>query len=138
MYSAAKTIDLSKPNNWKVAESTDWVAVTATTGGTGYGAHITLSDKDSRYVIMATNTSADTAATVTVVAGDGPQASPHTPSVSLAAGKTAYIQVESGGYKFINATHALSAQVDGGNGCDKVFVTSTTDDVKVCLLHTVL
>lgn len=138
MYSAAKSVNLSKPNTWKVLDSTEIVAAGQATSGDTYGVSCHFADKDSRYLIMVTNTAASGSANVFVQAGDSVFATTKHPTVSLAAGKTAFIQVESGGFKFVNVTHKLRDEVADGNDSDKVFVICDSASVKVSLLHTVL
>ncbi len=138
MFSNAKIIDLGKANQWKTLPDGDMTQVGEAATGTGYGIGCKLTDRDSRYVIMVTNTSSTTAAEVKVAAGNSFMSTGKQPAISLAAGATAFIQVESGVCKYVENKGDMAGEAGDEGAVDKVFVLSDKSTVKACVLHTVL
>ena len=139
MFSNVSIVNLGKPNAWKKVAAADWTAVAVSADDNSvYGGHITLTDRDQRYLVVATNTAESGTASVSVKAGNAFQSNGKDATVSLAAGDVAYIQVESGMFKVVTADAAAGTNVSDGNTMDKVFIATDSDDVKLCVLHLVL
>jgi len=138
MFSAVTNIELAKANKWKTIQSAETAAVGASAGDNGYGVSFAMTDRDARYLILATNTADSATATVTVKAGNGINATAYEPSVTLAAGASAVIQVESGCFKHVKDAGAMKVESSDASIVGKVFVVSTTAAVTVQVFHTVL
>lgn len=85
------------------------------------GAEFTMTDKDEKYLIVVENASVDTAKTVTIKAGNGPQGVADL-AQSIAAATTRYINIESGKYKNITGDNAGKVLVEGTDANIKLSV----------------
>ena len=139
MFKQLAITHLSKINAWTAPDSLaeEALAESGTTAGL-YGGFFDMDDKDSRYLIKIENIHPTTAATVYVEPGDAHWAGVK-PSVSVPAGKVAYIQVESGRHKFVTEGAPLLAHcADTITSKGKVFLTGTSSSLVVTVFHTVL
>lgn len=139
MFGNVNIVSLGKPNQWKTLSSSDWTAMAVSAADeTLFGGAVAMTGRDDRYLIMVTNTHETDAATVTVKAGNAFQSTGKDVTLSLAAGATAYIQVESGRFKCATTDAPMSANITGGNAMDKVFLTASAATVKACVLYLAL
>lgn len=138
MFSNIKELELSKAGAWAVLPSQMMTALgVGCTNSSEYGAYFKMEDRDGRYLLMVKNNHPTIASTVSVMVGDGTCAAGKEPTVILASGQSAIIQLESGRFKHVQSNELLDEQsgVDG-RGC--VFVTAGNGDISACMFHTVL
>ena len=138
MFSEVSEIKLQKLNQWRTNVAADETVVGASVGDNGYGAVISMPDRDAKYLIMATNTSGSSPVTVRVKAGNGVNATAFEPAITLGASSSAIIQIESGCFKHVKDEGVMKAESAETSIMDKVFVTATTSTVKIKVFHTVM
>ena len=138
MFSEVSETKLQKLNAWRTIVAADETTVGASAGSNGYGAIITLADKDAKYLIMATNTSESTPTVVKIKAGNGVNASTFEPTLTLGPSCNAVIQIESGLFKHVKDEGAMKVESESQSIVGKVFLTSTTATVKLKVFHMVM
>lgn len=122
-------IDLgNKPNVAKVLTAASDIYTTVATNGADsatYGVHFKMKERQDKYtIILKNNTSGGGAATVvaTIKGGNNGKWSNGDLAVSIASGKLAIIQIESG--RFMNETPNATLKALAGYGSD------STEDMK--------
>jgi len=138
MFSQVNETKMQKLNTWKTIIAAEEASVGASAGSNGYGAIITLADKDAKYLIMATNASDSSPAQVKIRAGNGINATTYEPAQTLGPGSTALIQIESGCYKYVKDEGPMKVESASDSIVGKVFLTTNSSAVKVKLIHMVM
>lgn len=141
MFAEAKSNSLTSLNHWKLLDETHMtnLAVSASTAGL-YGVYFDMTEKDGRYLLMVKNTAESGNANVTVKAGNAAWAVEGLePTITLAPGRSAIIQIESGRFKFVTPVAAMDAHGSSSvSSQNKVYITADTANVYACVFKTVI
>lgn len=140
MFAVVKNVELNKVNSWKTVLGDEEITVGVSAAGSsnGYGAIVSMPDKDSRYLLMVINSSDVHPSEVRVKAGNGLNASSFEPKFTLGPASSAVIQIESGCCKYVKDEGEMKSESPSTSIVNKVFVTSSTANVKVRVYHLVM
>jgi hypothetical protein len=138
MFNQVTAVELQKANNWKTVLSAEITAVGASAGDNGYGVSFDMKDKDSHYMILATNTSNTVPVTVSVKAGNGINATTFEPSVTIGPNASSAIQVESGCFKYVSDSGEMKVESPEASIVGKIFVVASASNATIKVFHLVM